>query len=276
VALSEILAVVAIAVAVLAGGGLALVYRHLRQYQRNQRIIMGSRGDVDIVQHVAALDEKLTNIRIAIEDLALAARDHDVRIDSSFSRLGIVRFDAYNELGGRQSTAIALLNSMGDGLIMTTVVSRDFARTYVKLIKDGQPDIPLAPEEIEAVNQARGSAPFTIRPRVQAAAKAASTPEESEELPEGAPIALGLPGLRRTTEREVARENRRRSRQGLPQVEGEVVPSARGWDNPTTPAGPTLAERFVRMRRQQVSKPASPQDSRDDGSAKENGDMGES
>lgn len=239
--LPEILALVALVVAALTGAGLAFMYRHLWQYQRNQRVIMGSRGDVDIVQHVAALDEKLTNVRIAVEDLALAVRDHDVRIDSSFSRLGIVRFDAYNDLGGRQSTAIALLNSTGDGVIMTTVVSRDFARTYVKLIKNGQSDIPLAPEEIEAVNQARGSAPFTVRPRVQSTPDEDGSTTETQSVAEGAPIALGLPGVRGVAERK-------------------VVPSTRGWDQPTTPAGPTLAEKFVRARK----------------SGRENGDLGES
>ena len=52
--------------------------------------------------------------------------------------------------------------------MITTVVSREFARIYVKNIRNGQPDIPLAPEEIEAVDQARarGNAPFTVRPRI--------------------------------------------------------------------------------------------------------------
>ena len=142
------------------------MFRQLQRYQRNQHVIMGSRGNVDIVEHVAAIDDKLANMRVALEDLTLVARDHDVRIDGTLSRVGVVRFDAYQDLGGRQSTAVAFLNSQGNGVVITTVVSRDFARMYVKLLKDGQPDIPLAPEEKEAVDQARGAGPFTIRPRV--------------------------------------------------------------------------------------------------------------
>ena len=165
----EIVAVIAIVVAVVVGIGLALVYRRLQRYQRNQHVIMGSRGTVDIVEHVAAVDDKMANLRLAVEDLTLAARDHDVRIDTTLSRVGIVRFDAYQDLGGRQSTAVAFLNSIGDGVVITTVVSRDFARMYVKLLKDGAADIPLAPEETEAVEQARGSGPFTIRPRIEMA-----------------------------------------------------------------------------------------------------------
>ncbi|MBN1320670.1 MAG: DUF4446 family protein [Thermoleophilia bacterium] len=253
--LFEILAIVAIVLAVAAGTGLVLVYRRLQRYQRNQHVIMGSRGTVDIVEHVSGLDEKLTNVRIALEDLTLAARDHDVRIDSTLSRVGIVRFDAYYDLGGRQSTAVAFLNSLSDGVVITTVVSRDFARMYVKLIKDGQPDIPLAPEENEAVEQARGSSPFTIRPRVEGgAAEETVATEGSEALAASGTMSNGLPGLRNDNSRELARENRRRRRHGLPYVEGEVVASARGWDEPETPSASSLAERFVRERKQTIGE----------------------
>jgi len=233
----EVVAIVAIVVAVGAGAGLALVYRRLQRYLQNQRLIMGPRGNVDIVEHVAAVDDKVGNLRLAVEDLTLAVRDHDVRIDNSLSRVGVVRFDAYEDLGGRQSTAVAFLNPLGNGVVITTVVSRDFARMYVKLLKEGVPDIPLAPEEIEAVEQARGSAPFTILPRPETVGQ---KPEEKETAggaaAVGAPSATGLPGRRRADERELARENRRRQRQGLPPLDDLVVPSALGWPQPATPA----------------------------------------
>jgi len=244
----EIVAIVAIVIAAAAGVGLALVYRRLQRYQHNQHVIMGSRGTVDIVEHVTTLDEKLVNMRVALEDLTLAVRDHDVRLDSSFSRVGIVRFDAYQDLGGRQSTAVALLNSQGDGVVITTVVSRDFARMYVKLLKEGGPDIPLAPEESEAVEQARGSGPFTILPRVEGAlANGRGTDRGADLEAEEVPVSVGIPGRRPQNDREVARENRRRKRRGLPPVEEVVVPSAKGWEEPQTPtpAGATLADQFL-------------------------------
>jgi len=249
-AATQILAILAIVLAVAIGAGLVLYIRLLLQYQRNQRVVMGSRGNVDIVEHVAGIDEKMANVRVALEDLTMAVRDHDVRIDNALSRVGIVRFDAYQELGGRQSTAVAFLNSAGDGVVITTIVSRDFARMYVKLIKDGTPDIPLAPEEIEAVEQAKGSAPFTIRPRIDV--EAGRT--EPSELSTGAPVvdalSTGLPGKRPPSERELARENRRRKRQGLPPLEEAVVPSAIGWEQPKTPSPRvSMAEEFVRRHR---------------------------
>lgn len=247
---AEIVALAAVVLAVVAGVGLIVTYRSLLRYQRNQHVIMGSRGSVDIVEHVVSVDEKLANLRLAVEDLTLVVRDHDVRLDATLSRVGIVRFDAYHDLGGRQSTAVAFLNSQGDGVIITTVVSRDFARMYVKLIRDGAPDIPLAPEEAEALDQARGSSPFTIRPRAEGALSGEAGSDEAPLGP-GVPMSAGLPGLRPNDEREVARENRRRKRRGLPLVEGKVVPSALGWDDPETPS---LAERFVQQRRQSLTQ----------------------
>ena len=252
VQVAEIVAIVAIVVAAAAGAGLVLVFRRLQRYQHNQHVIMGSRGTVDIIEHVSGLDDKLANLRLALEDLTLAARDHDVRLDGTLSRVGIVRFDAYQDLGGRQSTAIAFLNSRNDGVVITTVVSRDFARMYVKLLREGASDIPLAPEEAEAVEQARGSGPFTIVPRVEGEHEPGPEVAEQQDVPpEDIVVSMGLPGRRPPNERELARENRRRSRRGLPLVEDVVVPSATGWAERHTPspAEGSMAERFLRERK---------------------------
>jgi hypothetical protein len=246
----EVLAVLALVVAIAAGVGLFLIFRLLQRYHRDQYVIMGSRGNVDIVEHVAAIDDKLANVRVALEDLTLVARDHDVRIDGALSRIGVVRFDAYHDLGGRQSSAVALLNSLGSGVVITTVVSRDFARMYVKLLKDGASDIPLAPEEMEAVEQARGAGPFTIRPRVEASGNGYVAAAEVD-VETAALLAAGLPGRRPLSDREVARENRRRKRQGLPPVVEMVTPSATGWKDPSTPSpdADSLAAQYVRQRK---------------------------
>jgi len=115
----------------------------------------------------------------------------EVRIDNCLSRVGIVRFDAYRDLGGRQSTAVAFLNALEDGVTITTVVSRDFARMYMKLIKEGKADTPLTPEEVEALNQARarGNAPFTIRPRVEIKEPDTSAPVDDLAAGLDAPLA---------------------------------------------------------------------------------------
>jgi hypothetical protein len=62
-----------------------------------------------------------------------------------------VRFDAYNEMSGRQSSSIALLDTTGSGIVVTSIHHRDQARVYAKQVRDGRSEIELAPEEQEAV-----------------------------------------------------------------------------------------------------------------------------
>ncbi|GAB4254471.1 MAG: hypothetical protein Kow00122_12550 [Thermoleophilia bacterium] len=218
--IAPIIAIAAAGLAVLALVLLVLQSGKIKRLQRGQRVILGTRGEADIIDHVGSLDDKVANLRTAVEDLALASQDHEVRIDHCLSRVGMVRFDAYHDLGGRQSTAVAFLDAMENGMVITTVVSREFARMYVKTLKDGQPDIPLAPEETEAVEQARANAPFTVRPRPDLARR--------DKLPEAEPEPT--PDEAEAARRALERENRRRQRQGLPPLEElPPAPSTLGW-----------------------------------------------
>jgi hypothetical protein len=253
---NELFAVLAIALSLISIVGLVVVGAMLRGYRRNQRVIMGSRGTVDVAEHMAVVDDKLTNLRLAVEDLTMTARDHGVCIDGTLSHVGIVRFDAYHDLGGRQSTAVAFMNSRNDGVVITTVVSREFARMYVKMVRDGVGDIPLAPEENEAVQQARKAAPFVAKPAAEGGSGLEAPEEGSDLLPDGQPMVLGLPGpyeAQHKDARALERENRRRKRKGLAPVKNtELLPSAMGWEAPGTPAPPgaSMAEQFVRQRKQ--------------------------
>jgi hypothetical protein len=221
-ALAPVVAIIAAGLAIMALVFLYITARRVRRLQKDQRVVLGSRGDVDVVSYVAALEEKVSNLRLAVEDLSVEARDHEVRIDGCLSRVGMVRFDAYHDLGGRQSTSVAFLDAGDNGIVITTVVSRDFARIYVKTMKDGHSDIALAPEETEAIDQARSTAPFTIRPRLDAAKKdeeATPEPETIDDLEDSEAAARAL-----------ERENRRRERQGLPPLdELPPSPSTLGW-----------------------------------------------
>ncbi len=222
---AEVAQIIAIAAAAIAAGAVALliiVFRRMQQLQHDQKLILGPKGvSSDIIAYVGGLSGRIDRLRDDIETLSLEARDHEVRIDGCVSRIGMVRFDAYLDLGGRQSTAIGLLNAKDDGIVVTTVVSRDFSRMYVKVIKEGQSDVPLAPEEEEALEQARarGNAPFTLRPR--------PAPADKEAVEEAAatPLVDSVDEERLSLERE----NRRRRRQGLPPLDVLPARDDLGW-----------------------------------------------
>ena len=72
----------------------------------------------------------------------------------TFQKVGLVKYDAFNEMGGKLSFSLALLNASNDGFVLNAVHSREGCYTYIKEIIDGNSIIVLAEEEQEALNMA--------------------------------------------------------------------------------------------------------------------------
>lgn len=72
----------------------------------------------------------------------------------TFQKVGLVKYDAFNEMGGKLSFSLALLNNSNNGFIMNAVHSREGCYTYIKEIIDGNSIIALADEEKEALDMA--------------------------------------------------------------------------------------------------------------------------
>jgi hypothetical protein len=73
---------------------------------------------------------------------------------SAVQKVGIVRFNPFSELGGEQSFSIALLNADNDGLVITSLYTREGDRVYGKPIKNGESKYQLSNEEKEAIARA--------------------------------------------------------------------------------------------------------------------------
>lgn len=73
----------------------------------------------------------------------------------TFQKVGLVKYDAFNEMGGKLSFSLALLNETDDGFVMNAVHSREGCYTYIKEIVGGNSIIVLAEEEQEALNMAK-------------------------------------------------------------------------------------------------------------------------
>lgn len=71
-------------------------------------------------------------------------------------RVALVRYDAYPGVGGRMSWSVAMLDDVGNGLVMTAINSRTESRSYAKVIVDGRARQALSDEEKRAVRQAGG------------------------------------------------------------------------------------------------------------------------
>lgn len=74
---------------------------------------------------------------------------------SSFRRVGLVRFDAFEDMGGELSFSLALIDDWGNGFVITSIQSRHEGRVYAKPLEGGESPFRLSEEEKEAVRRAR-------------------------------------------------------------------------------------------------------------------------
>jgi hypothetical protein len=72
----------------------------------------------------------------------------------AFQRVGLVRYNPFEETGGNQSFALALLDAAGDGWVLSSLHARSGTRVYAKAIKAGRADAALSEEEGAAIKQA--------------------------------------------------------------------------------------------------------------------------
>jgi len=77
-------------------------------------------------------------------------------IEKSYQKMGIVKYDAFNQMGGQLSFSLALLDGNNNGFIINSVHSAEGCYTYTKEIKAGECEISLGNEEREALDMAMG------------------------------------------------------------------------------------------------------------------------
>ncbi len=77
-------------------------------------------------------------------------------MESTFQKMGVVKYDAFRQMGGQLSFCLALLNEKNDGFIINSVHSTEGCYSYTKVIKSGECDISLGEEEKKALKMAIG------------------------------------------------------------------------------------------------------------------------
>jgi hypothetical protein len=159
--LSSTVGIVALAAAALALVAVCLagvLLRQLRRLRADQRAVLGEQRAQDLVAHAAALDASFRALSDYVGGVAERLDDRlavaEQRLDGAIAHCGLIRYDAYNEMSGRQSTSIALLDSDRSGVVLSSIHHRDQARLYAKQISKGSAELRLSPEEEEALRLA--------------------------------------------------------------------------------------------------------------------------
>jgi hypothetical protein len=153
-----LIAIAAGALALLALILCALLAVRLRRLRAGQKLIGGEDGERTLVEHAGELDDRLAALAGEVERSVgrLDARDGELdrRLRGAITQCAVIRYDAMGEMTGRQSSSIALLDSQGNGVVLSSILHREQARLYAKPVAGGHSELELSPEEKQAVSAA--------------------------------------------------------------------------------------------------------------------------
>lgn len=151
--------------ALLVVGGVALVSfiaalaaaLKLRKARREYMVLRGDAGERDILSAVGrsmkqqdAINKRMDSLAVTMEEQAAIGR-------FALQRFGLVRYDAFEDMGGRLSFSAALIDDHGDGIVITSINGRTETRTYAKPVAKLRSEHNLSDEERAAIDEAAGS-----------------------------------------------------------------------------------------------------------------------
>jgi Protein of unknown function (DUF4446) len=150
-----IVALAAAGLAIIAIVLVASLFVKLRRLRHAQRAVLGEAGQRDLVAHASRLEQGFLELREWVEETAAETESRmahtEGRIDGCVTYRSVVRYDAYGEMSGQQSSSIALLDATHSGVVLSSILHRESARVYVKQVSAGASEQQLSPEEEEAI-----------------------------------------------------------------------------------------------------------------------------
>jgi hypothetical protein len=138
-------------------GWLVLLHRRVTQLRRTYSALLTGTDGRDLGELLSMYVEQMSLAASKADQLSKNSDRMDRRIKNSIQRLGLVRFNAFEGIGGEQSFAAALLDEKGDGVVISSLQGRGENRLYAKPIKNWDSSYTLSVEEKEALTQARES-----------------------------------------------------------------------------------------------------------------------
>ena len=151
---TALLAVIATVAAAVLAVLLGVIGLRLRKLTRTYQVAVGPDGPDDLATAVATQQDALTRMR---EDIGTVHANTETLRDLqrvAISRVGLVRYDAFPDMGGMLSFSAALLDERGDGLVISAINGRQETRAYGKPLVAGDSEHNLSDEEQAAVKAA--------------------------------------------------------------------------------------------------------------------------
>ncbi|MCL8208525.1 MAG: DUF4446 family protein [Actinomycetia bacterium] len=144
------------AIAALAGSAMLAVvatWLVVRYRELAHRLAVAT-GDPLLAGRLERLARDVDAMSRRVEEVAQRVEHVNAQAQRSLQRVGLVRYDAFRDMGGQLSFSVALLDAERNGLVLTVLNGRDGARAYAKPVRAGASSAALSEEEQRAIVQA--------------------------------------------------------------------------------------------------------------------------
>ena len=120
--------------------------------RKNAKIADG--GIEEIINAINEQDRNADYLKLRISEIIKKQDEQEICLKGCLQKIGIVRFNAFTDVAGEQSVALALLDTQKNGIILNILNSRQGSGVYAKAVTDGNVDRALTAEESEALEKA--------------------------------------------------------------------------------------------------------------------------
>ena len=152
---------------------LVLVIRRLEYVNRKYYVIMSGKKGKDLEKVILTRFKEMDKVKANARRVTSEHKKFKGQLDSCIDKIGLVKYDAFDNLAGKLSFSLALLNQDNSGVVLNTMHSRDGCYTYAKEIIKGESYISLSEEEKEAIKKA-----MTVEEEIEAL----TSPDETFDI----------------------------------------------------------------------------------------------
>ncbi|MBR0147368.1 MAG: DUF4446 family protein [Eubacterium sp.] len=169
----EIIVIVLLVLIIVLAVALFFTIRRLEFVNRKYYTIMSGKKGKDLEKVILTRFKEMDKVKNNARRVTSEHKKFKGQLDSCINKIGLVRYDAFDNLAGSLSFSLALLNQDNSGVVLNTMHSRDGCYSYAKEIIKGESYITLSEEEKEAIKKA-----MTVEEEIEAL----TTPDETFDI----------------------------------------------------------------------------------------------
>ena len=152
--ISTVLYILLISVVLLTVVIFLIIYK-MNIISRKYYALMSGKKGADLEKIIRVRFKEMDQVKANAKRVTREHKDVKDHLSSCYSKMGLVKYDAFNEMAGKLSFVLALLNEDNTGVVINAMHSREGCHIYAKELIKGESYIPLSEEEKEAIEKAK-------------------------------------------------------------------------------------------------------------------------